>query len=149
MDRTIGSRESPTPVRSNNDRCLQRISRHSNQNGRAQWTAPSDHGSLRLQSEATTVGVDGETIRRQYLGAGVATPDLATVKGLLLFYIATSRPQLDAERPTVDSVHIVAKWFFSGFNCVTGTVTVEEERSEVYNVSSSSLCGFDATGPEG
>lgn len=73
-----------------------------------------------------------ETARRQYLWPGVACPDLATVKDFIRFYIATSNPRLD-ERPTVDSVNIVAEWFFAGFTRVTGTDTVEEERSEVYN----------------
>jgi hypothetical protein len=82
---------------------------------------------------------DEETARRQYLRSGVAAPDLATVKDFIRFYIATSRPRLDAEKPTVDSVNTVAEWFFAGFTRVTGTDTVEEERSEVYNVRSSSL----------
>ena len=63
---------------------------------------------------------------------------LATVKDFIRFYIATSNPRLD-ERPTIDSVNIVAEWFFAGFTRVTGTDTVEEERSEVYNVRPSSL----------
>jgi len=74
-----------------------------------------------------------ETARRQYLWPGVACPDLATVKDFIRFYIATNNRRLD-ERPTVDSVNIVAEWFFAGFTRVTGTDAVEEERSEVYNV---------------
>ena len=79
-----------------------------------------------------------ETARREHLRPGDAAPDLATVKDFLRFYIATSRPQLDAERPTVDSINSVPEWFFAGFTRITGTDTDEEERSEVYNVSSSS-----------
>ena len=82
---------------------------------------------------------DEETVRRQHLRANAAAPDLATVKDFLRFYIATSRPRLDADRPTVDSINIVAEWFFAGFTRVTGTETDEEERSEVYNVSSYSV----------
>jgi hypothetical protein len=85
---------------------------------------------------------DEETARRQHLRPGVAAPDLATVKDFIRFYIATSRPRLDAEKPTVDSVNTVAEWFFAGFTRVTGTDTVEDERSEVYNVRSSSLLGW-------
>lgn len=77
---------------------------------------------------------DEETVRREHLHAGSPAPDLATVKDFLRFYIATSQPRLDADRPTVDSVNIVAEWFFAGFTRVTGTDTDEEERSEVYNV---------------
>lgn len=78
---------------------------------------------------------DYETVRREHLGAGAAAPNLATVKDFLRFYSATSQPRLDADRPTADSVNIVAEWFFAGFTRVTGTPTDEEERSEVYNVS--------------
>jgi hypothetical protein len=38
----------------------------------------------------------------------------------LRFYIATSRPRLDAEKPTVDSVNTVVEWFFAGFIRATG-----------------------------
>lgn len=80
-----------------------------------------------------------ETVCREHLRAGAAAPDLAIVKDFLRFYIATSRPRLDADRPTVDSVNIMTEWFFAGFTRVTGTDTDtdEKERSEVYNVSSS------------
>jgi hypothetical protein len=57
---------------------------------------------------------------------------------LIRFYIATSKPRLD--RPSTPSTS--AEWFFAGFTRVTGTDTVEEERSEVYNVRSSSLLGL-------
>jgi hypothetical protein len=94
---------------------------------------------------------DEETARRQYLGQDVAAPDLATVKDLIRFNIATSRPRLDKKkkRPTADSINIAAEWFFAGFTHVTGTDTVEEERSEVYNVRSSSLFGLGFYGTEG
>jgi hypothetical protein len=79
---------------------------------------------------------DEETARNQCLYRGIAAPDLATVKDFLRFYIATSRPRLDADKPTVDSINTVAEWFFAGFTRVTGTDTDEGERSEVYNVRS-------------
>jgi hypothetical protein len=79
-----------------------------------------------------------KTIRREHLGAGATAPDLATVKDFLRFYIATSQPRLDADRPTVDFVNIMAEWFFAGFTRVTGTDRDEEERIEVYNVRLSS-----------
>jgi len=89
-----------------------------------------------------------EAARRQHLRPGVATPDLATVKDFIRFYIATSRPRLDAERPTVDSVNTVTEWFFAGFTRVTGTDTIEEERSEIYIVRSSSILGLIVRGSE-
>lgn len=82
---------------------------------------------------------DEETVRREHLRAGAAAPDLATVKDFLGFYIATSRPRLDANRPTTDSVNIVAEWFFAGFTRVTGTDTNEDEMSEVHNMSWNSV----------
>ena len=85
---------------------------------------------------------DEETARRRHLEPGVAAPDLATVKDFIRFYVATSKPRLDAERLTVDSVNTVAEWFFAGFTRITGTDTIEEERSEVYNVRSSSHLGL-------
>ena len=80
---------------------------------------------------------DEEAVRCEHLHAGAAAPNLVTVKDFLRFYIATSQPRLDADRPTVDSVNIVAEWFFAGFTRVTGTDTDEEERTEVYSVSPS------------
>ena len=70
------------------------------------------------------------------LQAGIAAPDLATVKDFIRFYVATSSPKI-ADVPTVDSINTVAEWFFAGFTRVTGTETDVEERSEVYNVSGS------------
>lgn len=78
---------------------------------------------------------DYETVRYEHLGVIAAAPDLVTVKDFLCFYSATSRPRLDAKLPTVDSINIVAEWFFAGFARVTGTATDEEERSKVHNVS--------------
>ena len=79
---------------------------------------------------------DEDTVRRKHLEAGVAAPDWATVNDFLRFHIVASRPRLDADRPTVDSINVVAEWFFAGLSRVTGTKTDEGERSEVYNVSS-------------
>jgi hypothetical protein len=74
--------------------------------------------------------------RQHCLHKGVDAPDLATVKDFLRFYIATSRGKIDEdERPTTDSVNTFTKWFFAGFTRMTGTSTDEEDRSEVYEVS--------------
>ena len=53
----------------------------------------------------------------------------------LRFYIATSRPQLDANYPTQDSITTVAEWFFVGFTRITSTEILTEEREAVYKVS--------------
>ena len=80
------------------------------------------------------ISPDEDAVHREHLCEGAPAPALAIVKDFLRFYIATSRPRLD-ELPTVDSINIVAEWFFAGFTRVTGTDTDEGERSEVYNVS--------------
>lgn len=72
--------------------------------------------------------------RLHCLRKGVDAPDLATVKDFLRFYIATSRGKI-VEKPTPDSVNSFAEWFFAGFTRITGTPTDEQDRSEVYNVS--------------
>ena len=95
-----------------------------------------------MRKEAVRKGLtapDEEAVRREHLRTGAAAPDLATIKDFLRFYIATSQPRLDADKPTVDSINIVAEWFFAGFTRITGTETDEGERSEVYNVSPCSL----------
>ena len=80
--------------------------------------------------------LDEDVARQRCLRSGAEAPDLATVKGFLRFYVATSRPQL-SNKPTVDSINTVTEWFFAGFTRVTGTDTNEQERGEVYDVSCS------------
>jgi hypothetical protein len=57
---------------------------------------------------------------------------ISPLKDFLRFYVATSRPQL-SNKPTVDSINTVAEWFFAGFTRTTGTETLAEERSDVYD----------------
>jgi hypothetical protein len=68
------------------------------------------------------------------LGKGVDAPDLPTVKDFTRFYAPISRGKI-VELPTVDCVNPFAEWFFAGFTRVTGTPTIDEDRSKVYNVS--------------
>ena len=92
-----------------------------------------------MKEDHARVGLPGpneDTARHDCLRSGIDAPNLTTVKDFLRFYIATSRPCLDADKPTVDSINTVAEWFFAGFTRVTGTDTDEGERSEVYNVRS-------------
>ncbi|EXJ96194.1 hypothetical protein A1O1_01320 [Capronia coronata CBS 617.96] len=75
---------------------------------------------------------DEDAARSRYLGEGVPTPDLLTVKDFLRFYVATSKSQLDKQKPTADSICTIAEWFFAGFTRTTGTDTNADDRSEVY-----------------
>ena len=61
-------------------------------------------------------------------------PDLATIKDFFRFHIATSCGRIVA-KPTVDSINTNTEWFFAGFTRITGTVINEEDRAEVYKVS--------------
>ena len=74
-----------------------------------------------------------DDVRTQYLCPGVQTPDLATIKDFLRFYVATSTPRL-TDIPTVKSINTIAEWFFAGFERATGTVIPLDNRSEVYSV---------------
>ena|ERR1700761_3032854 len=60
---------------------------------------------------------------------------MLTVKDFLRFYVATSKSQIDKEKPTADSICTIAEWFFAGFTRVTDTDTNADDRSEVYYVS--------------
>jgi len=53
-------------------------------------------------------------VRESYLGEGVNTPNLATMKDFIRFYVVMSRG-----------------WFFAGFTHGTKTPTYGDERSEV------------------
>jgi hypothetical protein len=73
-------------------------------------------------------------VREHCLGKGVDAPDVPTVKDSIRFSAAASRGKI-VELPTVDSVNAFAEWFFAGFTRVTGTPTIDEDRSEVCDVS--------------
>lgn len=92
-------------------------------------------GLKKIHREKGLPSPDVETARLQCLQPGIAAPEPVIVKDFIRFYISTSKPRLDAHRPTVDSINTVAEWFFTGFTRVAGTETVERERSEVYQVS--------------
>lgn len=76
--------------------------------------------------------------RAQVLCVGVAAPEIAEIKDFLRFYAMSSRPTLDVV-PTVDSINTIAEWFFAGFERVTQNTISKQDRSEVYNVSSTEL----------
>jgi len=73
-------------------------------------------------------------VRERYLGKGVDAPDMPTVKDFIRFSAAASRGKI-VELPTVDSINAFTEWFFAGFTRVTGTPTIKEDRTEVFNVS--------------
>jgi hypothetical protein len=39
------------------------------------------------------------------------------------------------EKVIFDSLNTIAEWFFAGFSRVTGTPTLKDDRSEVFDVS--------------
>jgi hypothetical protein len=68
------------------------------------------------------------------MGKGVDAPDLPTVKDFVRFLAAISSGKI-VELPTADSTNAYVVWFFAGFTRVTGTPTIDEDRSEVYSIS--------------
>jgi hypothetical protein len=77
---------------------------------------------------------DEAAVRDRILKKHVDAPDLATVKDFLRFHAATSKGKI-REKITCDSLNTFTEWFFAGFSHVTDTPTDDEDRSEVYNVS--------------
>ena len=67
-------------------------------------------------------------------GKGVHAPDLATVEDFVHFHAASSNGKI-VELPTADLVNAFAEWFFAGFTRATGTPTIDEDRSEVCDLS--------------
>jgi hypothetical protein len=93
-----------------------------------------------LRKDAVNRGISPpseEEVRQSCLGPGVEAPDLVKVKDFTRFYIATSRPRImkKEKKPTVDSINSILEFFFAGFTSITGTETNGEDRSEVYDVS--------------
>jgi len=77
---------------------------------------------------------DEAAVRAQVLKKDVEALDLATMKDFFCFHAAVSKGKI-VEKMTSDSLNTFAEWFFAGFSRVTGTPTNEDDRSEVYNVS--------------
>jgi hypothetical protein len=77
---------------------------------------------------------DEAAVQDQVLKKHVDAPDLATVKDFLRFYAATSKGKI-REKISCDSLNTFAEWFFAGFSRVTDTPINDNDRSEVYNVS--------------
>jgi len=79
---------------------------------------------------------DEAAVREQVLRENVEAPDLATVKDFLRFQAATSKGKIQ-EEVTCDSLNTFAEWFFAGFSRVTDTPTNDDDRREIYDVSTS------------
>ena len=79
---------------------------------------------------------DEAAVRKQVLWKNVEAPDFATVKDFLRFYAATSKGKIQ-EEVTCDSLNTFAEWFFAGFSRVTDTPTNNDNRREIYDVSTS------------
>lgn len=73
----------------------------------------------------------------QRLEAGVAPLDIVTLKDFLRFQVSVSEGLIDEEkRPTVDSIKTFEEWFFAAFTRITGNEHSDEDRKELYEVSS-------------
>ena len=68
------------------------------------------------------------------LQAGLPSLDLATIKDFLRFYALGSDGGLDV-RMTAESLNSQAERFFAGFTRVTRSIVTEQDRSHIYNVS--------------
>lgn len=77
---------------------------------------------------------DEAVVRERVLGANVEAPDHATVKDFLRWHAAISQGKI-VEKVTCDSLNTMAEWFFASFSRVTGTPTLKDDRSEVFDVS--------------
>src|SRR5256885_3152725 len=79
---------------------------------------------------------DEAAVRERVLRKNVEAPDLATVEDFLRFQAATSKGKI-REEVTSDSLNTFAEWFFAGFSRVTDTPTNDDDRREIYDVSTS------------
>jgi hypothetical protein len=87
-----------------------------------------------LQRDLSTP--DEACTRHHCLHQAVEAPNLATVKDIFRFYIATNYSRI-VTKPTTDSINTIAELVFAGFTPITGTPTNGEDRSEVCDVSAS------------
>ena len=62
-------------------------------------------------------------------------PNLAALKDFLRFLASMMQDKIE-ERATDESLNSFADWFFTEFTRVTETMIGENERSDVYNISS-------------
>jgi hypothetical protein len=79
-----------------------------------------------------------DSVRDRVLGKGVHAPACSEVKDFLRFYGLQSKGRIN-KHASAESIKSQAEFFFAGFTRVTGTQTVEEERSEVYWVCALSV----------
>jgi hypothetical protein len=79
---------------------------------------------------------DEAAVRELVLAKNGEAPDLAIVKDFLRFKAAAGKGMI-AEQTTCDSLNTFAEWFFAGFSRVTDTPTNDDDRREIYDVSTS------------
>lgn len=93
-----------------------------------------------LASNGAAVADACLTIENRRLRKGLPPPNIATTKDFLRFIVATSRGRIDDKhnKITVKSLIANAEWFFAGFARVTGNGAKEEDRQEIYWVSTDS-----------
>ena len=73
------------------------------------------------------------SVRNRVLYEGAPAPHIIDVKDFLRFYAKQSKGRIN-KHSSVESTVSQAEFFFAGFTMVTGTPTIEDERSEVYRV---------------
>jgi hypothetical protein len=93
------------------------------------------------ESDAEAPLVSPEIIRESALSNAAPLPSLESIKDFARFYIAQSTGRITKNgRATLDSTKTFMEWFFAGFTRVTATDIDEEDRSEIYTVSTSFPC---------
>ena len=99
------------------------------------WHSSWHHEEMKEEALREELPVPEEAaVRDGVLKKHVDAPDLVTVKDFLRFHAATSKGKI-REKITCDSLNTFAEWFFAGFSRVTDTPTCEDDRTEVYDVS--------------
>ncbi|KAK8070327.1 hypothetical protein PG994_006943 [Apiospora phragmitis] len=93
----------------------------------------SNYITWRMKVDQTTQGHSEAFVRATFLGEQCEFPPLAELKDFLRFYIHQSQGRITKNGlPTLDTMKIVAEWFFAGFTRHTTVVVPQEDRSEVY-----------------
>jgi len=85
----------------------------------------------KLEEEEERDDLSSDSVRDLVLGKGVPAPQMEDVKDFLRFYGMQSKGRL-REHASAESIKTQAEFFFAGFTRVTGTQTIEEERTDVY-----------------
>ena len=75
--------------------------------------------------------IDHETVRARVLCPSAPAPSTVNVKDFFRFYVKQSKGLIN-KHASVESVVTNAEWFYAGFTRVTGTPTLDKDRTEVF-----------------